>query len=324
MKGPGAARAAGAAWATGAGLAAAGAGLAAAPALLGDYWLSLLISILLYWVLTGAWTLFSGPTRYVSLATSAFFGVGSYLVAWLAQAMPLHAIFAVAALAGLGLALIVGLSTLRISGMYFVIFSFGLSELIRELAVWWEINQTKTLGRFVFVDFSSRQIYWHLLGLAALVTATGWLVRRSRLGFALRVIGDGEDVARQVGINVAAVKVAVFVLSAVFMTVAGAVMAPRYSYLTPNIGFNPLVSFQVVIMALLGGMHRLWGPLLGVVPVILLSELLAVRFPYYYTILLGLVFLAIVYFIPQGLVGLLERGLARLAARKPAAALEAS
>jgi branched-chain amino acid transport system permease protein len=315
MTGSGAVRAT---WGIVAGLAVAAAALAVLPLPLGDYWLSLLISILLYWVLTGAWALFSAPTRYVSLATSAFFGVGAYLVAWLAQVMPLPAIFAVAALAGLAVALIVGLSTLRISGMYFVIFSFGLSELIRELAVWWEINQTKTLGRFVFVDFSSRQIYWHLLGLAMLVAATGWLVRRSRLGFALRVIGDDEDVARQVGINVAAVKVAVFALSAVFMTVTGAVMAPRYSYITPNIVFNPMVSFQVVIMALLGGLHRLWGPLLGVVPVILLSELLAVRFPYYYTILLGVMFLAIVYFIPQGLAGLLERGLARFGLRKPA------
>jgi len=294
------------------GLVAAFAVLAYLPTLLTDYWVSLLINILFYWILTAAWALFSGPTRYVSLATSAFFGVGAYLVAWLVKSMALHAIFGLSAAVGMGLALIVGLSTLRISGMYFVIFTFGLSELIRELSVWWEINQTKTLGRYVFVDFSSHLLYWHLLALAALVVATGWLVQRSRLGFALRVIGDDEDVARQVGINVSAVKVAVFVLSAMFMTVTGAVMAPRYSYINPNIVFNPLVSFQVVIMALLGGMHRLWGPLLGVVPIILLSEVLSVRFPYYYTIILGLAFLAIVYFIPQGLAGLLERGWAKV------------
>jgi branched-chain amino acid transport system permease protein len=71
--------------------------------------------------------------------------------------------------------------------------------------------------------------------------------------------------------------------------------------------FNPAVSFEVVIMALLGGMQRLWGPLLGVVPIIVLSEVLSVKFPYYYTILLGLIFLAIVYFLPTGLVGRAER-----------------
>jgi branched-chain amino acid transport system permease protein len=305
---------------TGLGVAGAVAGLALLPLALSSYGISLLISILSYWVLTTAWTMFSGPTRYVSLATSAFFGVGAYLVAWLVKGMPLQAIFALAAVAGLALALLVGLSTLRVSGMYFVIFTFGLSELIRELATWWEINQTKTLGRYVFVDFSGTLLYEHLLALAVLAVAVGWAVQRSRLGFALRVIGDDEDVARQVGINVAAVKVAVFALSAVFMTVTGAVMAPRYSYINPNIVFNPVVSFQVVIMALLGGVHRQWGPILGVVPVILLSEFLSLRFPYYYTILLGLTFLAIVYFVPQGLAGLLERAWAMWRVRTAGAA----
>ena len=63
------------------------------------------------------------------------------------------------------------------------------------------------------------------------------------------------------------------------MTMVGAVMAPRWSYLTPNFVFNPMISFQVVIMALLGGMQRLWGPVLGVVPLILLSEFLSTTFP---------------------------------------------
>ena len=108
---------------TGAGAAAAVAGLALLPLALSDYGISLLISILSYWILTTAWALFSGPTRYVSLATSAFFGVGAYLVAWLVKGMPLQAIFALAAAAGLALALLVGLATLRVSGMYFVIFT---------------------------------------------------------------------------------------------------------------------------------------------------------------------------------------------------------
>jgi hypothetical protein len=92
------------------------------------------------------------------------------------------------------------------------------------------------------------------------------------------------------------------------MTVVGAVMAPRFGYLTPNIAFNPMISFQVVIMALLGGMQRLWGPLLGVIPLILLSELLQVRFPFWYSVFLGLVFMVIVYFLPRGVTGLVEDG----------------
>jgi branched-chain amino acid transport system permease protein len=289
-------------------LAVASAVLAPLPWALSDYWLSFLINILSYVVLATAWVLFSGPTRYISLATTAFFGIGAYLVAVFAKTLPLHAIFVLSGAVGIALALIVGLSTLRLSGIYFVIFTFGLAELIRELATWWEINQTKTLGRFVFVDFDSATLYEHLLGLAVLVFAVGFLLQRSRPGFALRVIGEDEVVARQVGINTATVKVLVFSLSALFMTLTGAMTAPRWSYINPSIVFNPLVSFQVVIMALLGGMQRLWGPLLGVLPIIVLSELLSVRFPYYYTIILGAVFLIIVYFLPQGIAGLLEAG----------------
>jgi hypothetical protein len=92
------------------------------------------------------------------------------------------------------------------------------------------------------------------------------------------------------------------------MTAVGAVMAPRFGYLTPNFAFNPLISFQVVIMALLGGMQRLWGPVLGVVPLVLLSEFLQVRFPFWFSVFLGLVFMIIVYFLPRGITGLVEDG----------------
>ena len=166
------------------------AALAAVPWLVSDYGLGFMINLMCYLVLTVAWALFSGTTRYVSLATAAFFGVGAYTVAMLVKTMPIYATFGVALVLGTLMALLVGLVTLRISGMFFVIFGFGLSELMRELLVWWEINQTHTMGRYVFVPFDTTLIYEHLLGLAVLVFLVGWLLRRSRLGVALLVIGD--------------------------------------------------------------------------------------------------------------------------------------
>jgi branched-chain amino acid transport system permease protein len=88
--------------------------------------------------------------------------------------------------------------------------------------------------------------------------------------------------------------------------VTGALVAPRYSYVEPTIAFSPFISFQVVIMALLGGVHRLWGPLVGVIPFTLLWELINASFPAQTTLLLGVSFLLIVYFIPHGVVGLIE------------------
>jgi branched-chain amino acid transport system permease protein len=291
--------------------------LALLPLVLSDYGLSLMVNMLGYLVLTVAWALFSGTTRLVSLATSAFFGVGMYTVAILVDQAPLYAAFAAGVVVGAALALLVGVLTLRIAGMFFVIFSFGLSEMIRQLMVWWEINRTHTMGRYVYVDFDTTLIYEHLLALAGLVFFAGWLMRRSRFGLALMVIGEDETVARQVGINVPVAKVAIFVLSAAFMSLVGALMAPRFGFINPNFAFNPLISFEVVIMAFLGGLQRLWGPVLGVVPMILLSARLQTEFPFWYSILLGLVFMVIVYFVPRGATGLLEDGWSAL--RRPLA-----
>jgi branched-chain amino acid transport system permease protein len=95
------------------------------------------------------------------------------------------------------------------------------------------------------------------------------------------------------------------------MTLTGAVMAPRWTYIDPAIAFNPMLSFEVVIMALFGGAGALLGPILGVVPFVLLFEVLSANFPNYFSILLGLVFLAIVYALPHGVVGLVQVRLPR-------------
>jgi len=280
--------------------------LAFVPSVANGYQLSLAINIMNYTVLATAWTLFSGPTRYVSLATVAFFGIGAYTVAVLGEVLAWPLVLAIAFAIGFVLSLIVGLSTLRLSGVYFVIFTFGLAELVRQLVTWYEVNVTRTLGRYVFVDITTEQIYWQLLALAVAVFVSGWLIQRSKLGLALRVIGDDEAVARHVGINTTMAKVVLFAFSASFMTLAGAVMAPRWTYIDPAIAFNPVVSFQVLIMALLGGVHRLYGPVFGVIPLALLFEFLLARFPNHFSIMVGIAFLLIVYAIPRGIVGLIE------------------
>lgn len=277
------------------------------------YYLSLAISLLQFTVLATAWGMFSGPTRYVSLATTAFFGVGAYTVAVLGEVLAWPLVLLIATAIGALMAMVVGISTLRLSGLHFVIFTFGLAELVRQLVIWYEVNKTRVLGRYVFVDITQNDIYWQLLALAVVVFAVGWLIARSRLGFALRIIGEDETVAKHCGINVTLAKVTLFAISAVFITLVGAIMAPRWTYIEPSIAFNPTISFQVVIMALLGGAHRLWGPAVGAIPLTLLFEFLSARFPSTSTLIIGIVFLLIVYALPSGVVGLWER----VSRRKP-------
>jgi branched-chain amino acid transport system permease protein len=291
------------AWCAALGLAAA---VVAFPLYANGYYLALGISILYFTILATAWAMFSGPTRYISLATAAFFGLGAYTAAALGETMPWPVVLLAAAALGALVAAITGLSTLRLSGIYFVIFSLGLAELIRQLVIWYEVNVHKSVGRYLFSALTQDVLYWQLLALATLVFITGWLLGRSRYGLALRAIGADETAAGHSGINAPRVKLGVFMLSATFMSVTGAVLAPRWTYIDPSIAFNPMISFQVVIMALLGGAGSLFGPVLGVIPLVLLFEVLTATLPNHFSILLGAIFVLIVMVLPNGVIGLMN------------------
>ncbi|MDR5652363.1 branched-chain amino acid ABC transporter permease [Ruixingdingia sedimenti] len=286
--------------------------LAALPLVAGAYLQGVLVGVMSAVVLASAWALFSGPTKYISLATVAFFGLGAYTVAVLADHVPFGLILIVAGAVGLAVALVVGLATLRLAGVYFVIFSFGLAELVRQLITWAETTLNKTLGRYIFIDIDARGIYWLLLALAVATLALRWWIERSRLGLAVHAIGDDETVARHAGINVTAVKLALFAISAVIITLAGAIQAPRWTYVEPSIVFNPTISFITLIMALLGGATRLWGPVFGAVPLFFFFEWLSVKVPDQFSVILGLAFILIVFLVPNGVLDLAQSALRRL------------
>lgn len=269
------------------------------------YMLSIGVTIAMYTVLATSWALFSGPTHYISLATAAFFGVGAYTTAIGIEYLPYWTLLPLAGVFGAVLAALVGIATLRLSGVYFVIFTLGLAELVRQIITWGQ-NMSGTKGLYVLTAITEEHIYWQLVGLAALVYLTGWAIWRSRLGFAVRILGDDEEVARHVGIHTARVKVLLFMVPGAVAAITGAMLAPRYVYIEPAIAFTPMLSFQVVIMALLGGTGRLWGPLIGVIPFTFLWEAISGTFPNQTTLLLGLAFLIIVYLLPRGFVGLLD------------------
>ena len=297
-------------------LAALALGVAALLPLTGSgYWLGLGLNIAMFTVLATSWALFSGPTHYISLATAAFFGLGTYTVGLGFETLPYWSLVVLAGVLGAILAALVGLATLRLSGVYFVIFTLGLAELVRQVITWAQ-NMSGQKGLYVLTDITEDHIYWQLVGLAALVYLLGWLIGRSRLGFALRIIGDDEEVARHSGIDTARAKVLLFMVPGAVAAITGAMLAPRYVYIEPALAFTPMLSFQVVIMALLGGAGRLWGPLVGVIPFAILWETISSTFPNQTMLLLGVAFLVIVYVLPKGFVGLIDTIRRRLATRE--------
>lgn len=291
------------------------AGLAAFwPFVVNGYWLGIGVDVMMYVALATSWILFSGPTHYISLASAAFFGVGGFIVGsgMSDYEASFWSMLALSAVVGAALAALIGLATLRLSGVYFVIFTLGLAEMIRNLVSWVQNNFLGSRGLYVLTDFTDTHLYWMLLVTAAAVYLLGWIISRSRLGFALRIIGGDETVARHVGINTAMAKVILFTTTGFFGAIVGAIIAPRWSYIEPNQVFSPQLSFFVVIMALLGGSGRLWAPVVGVIPFLLIWNWVDANFPNQSILVLGLAFLLIVYALPNGVVGRIEEVRARL------------
>jgi len=282
------------------------------------YTVILLTSIFMYIIITVSWTMFSGPTGYISLASAAFFGVGVYASALLGFKLPLLIVIAVGGLASFGLALLVGTLTLRLRGIYFVMFTFGLVELLLHFVLWWEVNITGTTGRVV-PTVGNATVYYIMLIILIILIITAYLIRHSRFGLALQSIGEYEEAAEHIGINVTALKISTFAISAFFMGAAGAIMATRWTYIDPRIAFNPLISFLPVLMAIFGGMGLLVGPIIGATIFTYLEEILITRFPYYYMLIFGIIMVVAILYMPDGLVGLVQNLWKRISRTKHAA-----
>jgi len=280
--------------------------LAALPLRRPGYTVILVSSILMYTILTVSWVIFSGATGYISLASAAFFGVGMYTSAVLGMALPLPVVICIGGLASSCLAFVVGALTLRLRGIYFAIFTFGLVELIKNLLLWWEIQMTGTRGRFV-VLVDNNTIYYVMVATLVMTLFTAYFIRRSKYGLALQGIGEDEEAAVHAGINVTALKIVTFGISAVFVGAAGAIWATQLTYIDPYIAFNPLNSFMPVLMAIFGGMGQLYGPVLGAAVLAYSREVLITEFPYYYMLLFGIILVVAIVFLPRGLVGLIEK-----------------
>jgi branched-chain amino acid transport system permease protein len=265
-------------------------------------------SILMYMILAVAWTIFCGPTQYFSLGIAAFFGVGVYgaSIIWGEfPALPLLAVISLSGLASSILAILVGLTTLRIKGMYFAIFTFGLNELLRHFVMWWEVNKTGTVGRWI--PIVSNEIVFRFMAVIAAVTILGaYLLQRSRYGLALTSIGDGEDVAEHVGVNTTALKVAVFSATCFVSGMAGALMATRWSYIDADVAFDSVRGVITIMMALFGGMGALYGPVIGAISLGIVSDVLLVDYPYFSRLILGLILVLTVLFIPDGIAGVIS------------------
>ncbi len=270
----------------------------------------LVTTLLMYTILTVSWVLFSGLTGYMSLATAAFFGIGIYASALFlpttGAVLPILVVVLIGGLASSIIALGVGALTLRLRGIYFAIFTFGLVVLIMELVNWWELSVSHLLGRYVIL-VDNNFIFYTMLGIFVLLMITTFFIQRSKFGLALRTIGENEEAASHMGINVTMVKIITFAISAFFMGAAGAIWATKLTYINSHVAFSVLFSFLPVLMAIFGGMGRIYGPVIGAVFFAYLQETLQTEFSEIYMLSFGVILVIAIMYMPDGIIGLVQK-----------------
>ena len=154
------------------------------------------------------------------------------------------------------------------------------------------------------IQVDPKVVYFAMLSIVLMTLVVAYFIKRSKFGLAIRGIGESEEAADHIGINVNAMKIITFAISTFFMGAAGATMATRWTYIDPSIAFNPLYSFTPVLMAIFGGMGQIFGQALGATVLTLLADMLLTKFPYYYMLLYGVILIIVILFLPNGLVGL--------------------
>lgn len=239
--------------------------------------------VLLYAIAASAWNIVGGYAGQVSVGHVVFFGCGAY------AAMGSYAKFGLSPLFGIpggivlavGLAAIVGVPTLRLSGHYFSMATIAVAETVRLI-----VTNTEWLGaavglsgptvpRNVFdLSFLSSLPYYYLFLFVLVITLLiTWWMTNSRMGFYLRAIKDSERAARSLGAPASRTKLYAYMLSAALTSVAGALYAMMFGFVDPESGLGILISVKILIMAALGGAGLLFGPLMGAAILVPLEEI---------------------------------------------------
>lgn len=267
--------------------------------------------VLLYAALAQSWNLLSGFAGQVNLGHAAFFGLGALITRsfWLGgMLLPLALLAGTATSAAAGL--LVGAPSLRLRGPYFAIGTLAIAEILRITAgnVRPEVS---SLPSGLLAGYTLNSRYYLALGLACVVTATVWGLMRSRFGYGLAAVREGEDVAEAIGVNAFRHKLLAFVISSGFAGAAGGVFGYYHLSFYPQFAFSPLWTFDPLVITYLGGIGTVWGPVVGAAFYVLLREALALRLTELHLLIFGALFILIVVALPGGFIeawrGLLAR-----------------
>jgi len=253
------------------------------------YALHMMILLFLSVIMGESWNILGGYAGQYSVGHAAYFGVGAYTTMILMTAKGIPPWFG--AWAGvvmvIGVALIIGSICFRLRGPYFVLASIAVAEIMRLSAFNLKdlTNGAEgilavsvpplTIGGTVITDFLSKvPFYYFGLGLALLTIAVTWAVEHSKLGYFFQAIREDQDAAHSLGISLTLYKNIALVISAIFTSLAGSYYAIYVGFVDPNTVLPLDLSVQIVLISIIGGIGTLFGPVVGALVLVPLSEAL--------------------------------------------------
>ncbi len=269
------------------------------------YILHMMIMVLIWITLGQSWNLLGGYTGQVSFGHATFYGLGAYgagllyfhkeISTWYGMILgPIVAmIFAVP----------IGLICFRLRGAYFALAMLALAEVLRLVATNW-ISLTNGSVGILIVPVVSKVLYYYMaLALAAISFYVIYRVLHSKWGFYFIAIREDQDAAESMGINTTQYKLISLMISAFFTGLAGAFYMNYMAFIDPHVVFSLVdISIMMILVVMLGGAGTLYGPAIGAVIMVLLSEVFRAYFGHANLLILGILIILIIVFIPDGVV----------------------
>jgi branched-chain amino acid transport system permease protein len=257
-----------------------------------------------------AWNWVGGYVGQVSFGHAAMFGVGGFVSArlLLATPAPFWVAWIVGGIVAGGYSLLWGHPTLRLRGPYFAIATIGVNEATRLIMTFWEGFTGGSSGVSLPIGGTSKySLYWYGLYLMAGAVVLSYYLRRSRVGLGLLAIKSDVEAASDVGVNPTLYQDLMLFLSGMVVGIGGAFYASYFSFIEPGDMFGFSRSISLVLMAVIGGVGTILGPVFGAIVFVILQEFLIASYPQLYLGLYGTLLVLIILFEPLGLAGLVTR-----------------
>lgn len=269
-----------------------------------DSTINLFILVFLYVALASSWNILGGFTGQTSLGHAAFFGLGALAtrLLWI-DGFPILPSILAGGLLAVVFALLIGVPSFRLKGVYFAIGTLALAQILYITVG----NVFPTIAALPVEDLTAYQLtprYYLFLGLAVLVVGVAYLISKSKLGLGMMAVREEEDAAESLGVSALRHKLLALAISAFFTGLAGGGFAYYHVSYYFQFPFSPIWSLDMLTMVYIGGTGTVAGPIIGAVFFVVMKNFLVRNVGEYHLIIFGTLFILVVLFLPGGIISI--------------------